>query len=165
MGRTQKWLTICLQARTSGDLRWWSFLFTATAVQKTCTKTYGRKGVRSGGHHLLIFSHFFRSNKKKSSLILSHFDSVKAPENISIMSQLLSEEHYRLCFPLYIHNMQTFTICHFSVVDGILYSLPRQKRTAAENYISVFKSPKKHSLHAEICQVPHKSGKSTSLLL
>lgn len=109
-----------------GDLRWWSFLFTARAVQKKCTKTYGKKGVISSGHHLLTFSHFFKSNKKKNSLILSHFDSVKAPENISVMSQLLSEEHYRLCFSIYIHNMQTFTICHCSMVDGILYSLLRE---------------------------------------
>lgn len=73
-------------------------MLTARAVQKTCTKTYGKKGVRSGGHHLLIFSNFFRSNRKKNSLI---FDSGKAPENISIMSQLLSEEHYRLCLYIF----------------------------------------------------------------
>lgn len=62
------------------------------------------------------------------------------------MSQLLSEEHYRLCLSIYIHNMQTFTICHCAVVDGTLYFLPQQKRSAAGNYTSAFKSLKKHSI-------------------
>lgn len=121
---------------TGQDLRWSQMMklsIRVRAVQKTCTKTYGRKGIRSGGHHLLIFSHFFRSNKKKNCLILSHFDSVKAPENISVLPQLLSEEYYRLCLSLYIHNVQTFTICHCFMVDGILYTLPQQKRSAAGN--------------------------------
>lgn len=142
-----------------------AFCLQLQLYRKHVPKLMSGKGLDLAGTTCLIFSHFFRSNKKKSSLILSHFGSVKASENISIMSQLLSEEHYRLCLSLYIHNTQTFTICHCSMVDGILYSLPRQKRSAAENYVSVFKSPKKHSLRAEICQVPHKSGKSTSLLL
>lgn len=78
---------------TCQDLRWWSFLLAARADQKTCTKSYGRKGVRSGGHLLLLCSDFFRGNKKKNSLILSHFDSLKPPGNISAMLRLLSDEH------------------------------------------------------------------------
>lgn len=49
---------------TCQNLSLWSSLFAAVANQNSCAKSYGRRGVRSGGHLLVLCSHFFRSRKK-----------------------------------------------------------------------------------------------------